>query len=231
MSTATDAQDFAAQRSRMVAEVEAMYGETKRETGLAAMSSAVRAALGKVERHRFVPPAQQAMAYRNHPLPIGNGQTISQPYIVALSTDLLRPEPQDVVLEVGTGSGYQAAVLAEMGARVISLERIPRLAEHARGVLERLGYADRVTVEVADGTLGWPPGAPYDAIVVTAGAPQIPRPLIEQLGERGRLVLPMGEDELQTLVRLRRGPEGLVEEYLGECRFVKLLGSYGWEET
>src|SRR5207247_4125624 len=113
------------------------------------------------------------------------------------------------VLEVGTGSGYQAAVLAEMGARVISLERIPRLAEHARGVLERLGYADRVTVEVADGTLGWPPGAPYDAIVVTAGAPQVPRPLIEQLGERGRLALPLGGEEPQRLGALRRGTEGL----------------------
>src|SRR5439155_17298044 len=107
--------------------------------------------------------------------------------------------------------------------------RIPRLAEHARGVLERLGYDDRVTVEVADGTLGWPPGAPYDAIVVTAGAPQIPRPLIEQLGERGRLVLPMGEGELQTLVGLRRGPGGRIEEDLGEGRVVEVLGSYWWE--
>ena len=192
--------------------------------------AAVLAAMRQVPRHLFVEPALRDRAYEDTPLPIGERQTISQPYMVALMSEALELAPGARVLEVGTGSGYQAAVLAEMGARVISLERIPRLAEHARGVLERLGYADRVTVEVADGTLGWPPGAPYDAIVVTAGAPQIPRPLIEQLGERGRLVLPMGEDELQTLVRLRRGPEGLVEEYLGECRFVKLLGSYGWEE-
>jgi protein-L-isoaspartate(D-aspartate) O-methyltransferase len=121
-------------------------------------------------------------------------------------------------------------VLAEMGARVVSLERIPRLAEHAAQVLQVLGYGEQVRVEVGDGTLGWPPGAPYDAIVVTAGAPRIPRPLVEQLAEHGRLVLPMGEDDLQTLVRLRREPAGLVEEYLGECRFVKLLGSFGWEE-
>jgi len=179
---------------------------------------AVLAAMRQVPRHLFVDPALSERAYEDTPLPIGERQTISQPYMVALMSEALELAPGARVLEVGTGSGYQAAVLAEMGARVISLERIPRLA-------------DRVTVEVADGTLGWPPGAPYDAIVVTAGAPQIPRPLIEQLGERGRLVLPMGEDELQTLVRLRRGPEGLVEEYLGECRFVKLLGSYGWEET
>jgi len=192
---------------------------------------AVLAAMRQVPRHLFVDAALSERAYEDTPLPIGERQTISQPYMVALMSEALELAPGARVLEVGTGSGYQAAVLAEMGARVISLERIPRLAEHARGVLERLGYADRVTVEVADGTLGWPPGAPYDAIVVTAGAPQIPRPLIEQLGERGRLVLPMGEDELQTLVRLRRGPEGLIEEYLGECRFVKLLGSYGWEET
>ncbi|HUE29327.1 MAG TPA: protein-L-isoaspartate(D-aspartate) O-methyltransferase [Verrucomicrobiae bacterium] len=192
--------------------------------------AAVVAAMRQVPRHLFVEPALRERAYEDTPLPIGERQTISQPYMVALMSEAVELVPGARVLEVGTGSGYQAAVLAEMGARVVSLERIPSLAARAIQVLAALGYGDRVAVEVADGTLGWPPGAPYDAVVVTAGAPQIPRPLVEQLGERGRLVLPMGEDELQTLVRLRRGPTGLVEEYLGECRFVKLLGSYGWEE-
>jgi protein-L-isoaspartate(D-aspartate) O-methyltransferase len=150
--------------------------------------------------------------------------------MVALMTEALELRAGERVLEVGTGSGYQAAVLCEMGARVVSLERIPALAERAREILARLGYEDRVRVVVADGTLGWPADAPWDAILVTAGAPQIPRPLIEQLATDGRLVLPMGDDELQTLVRIRRRASGLAEEYLGECRFVKLLGSYGWEE-
>jgi len=193
--------------------------------------AAVLAAMRQVPRHLFVEPALAERAYEDTPLPIGERQTISQPYMVALMSEALELAPGARVLEVGTGSGYQAAVLAEMGARVLSLERIPRLAERATRVLQVLGYDERVRVEVADGTLGWPAAAPYDAIVVTAGAPQIPRPLLGQLAEHGRLVLPMGEDELQTLVRLRREPEGLVEEYLGECRFVKLLGSFGWEET
>ena len=213
--------DFEHARSRMIAEQIEARGFR---------DAAVLAAMRQVPRHLFVEPALSERAYEDTPLPIGERQTISQPYMVALMSEALELVPGARVLEVGTGSGYQAAVLAEMDARVVSLERIPRLAERAREVLERLGYGDRVTVEVADGTLGWLPGAPYDAIVVTAGAPQIPRPLVEQLGEHGRLVLPMGEDELQTLVRLRRGPERLLEEYLGECRFVKLLGSYGWEE-
>ena len=213
--------DFEHARSRMIEEQLEARGFR---------DAAVLAAMRQVPRHLFVEPALRERAYEDTPLPIGERQTISQPYMVALMSEALELVPGARVLEVGTGSGYQAAVLAEMGARVVSLERIPRLAARAHEVLTGLGYGDRVTVEVADGTLGWPPGAPYDAIVVTAGAPQIPRPLIEQVGERGRLVLPMGEDELQTLVRLRRGPAGLVEEYLGECRFVKLLGSYGWEE-
>jgi len=192
---------------------------------------AVLAAMRHVPRHLFVEPALRERAYDDGPLPIGERQTISQPYMVAVMSEALELVGGERVLEIGTGSGYQAAVLAEMGARVISLERIPVLAERARTVLESLGYGHRVRVEVADGTLGWPIEAPYDAILVTAGAPQIPRPLVEQLAPGGRLVLPMGDDEVQTLVRLRRRPEGLVEEYLGECRFVKLLGSYGWEET
>ena len=213
--------DFEEARHRMIAEQLEARGFR---------DPAVLAAMRQVPRHLFVAPGLAERAYEDTPLPIGERQTISQPYMVALMSEALELAPGARVLEVGTGSGYQAAVLAEMGARVVSLERIPRLAEHAAQVLQALGYGEQVRVEVGDGTLGWPPGAPYDAIVVTAGAPRIPRPLVEQLAEHGRLVLPMGEDDLQTLVRLRREPAGLVEEYLGECRFVKLLGSFGWEE-
>jgi protein-L-isoaspartate(D-aspartate) O-methyltransferase len=211
--------DFEEARARMIAEqIEARGFQ----------DAAVLAAIGRVPRHLFVEPGLWSRAYDDTPLPIGERQTISQPYMVALMTEALELHAGARVLEVGTGSGYQAAVLAEMGARVVSLERIPALAERAREVLATLGYD--VKVEVSDGTLGWSAGAPFDAVLVTAGAPRIPRPLVEQLGAEGRLVLPMGDDELQSLVRIRRGPGGLAEEYLGECRFVKLLGSYGWEE-
>jgi len=213
--------DFARERDRMVAAQLDARG---------VHDPAVLEAMRRVPRHLFVDPSLQERAYDDTPLPIGERQTISQPYMVAIMTEALAVCPGERVLEVGTGSGYQAAVLAELGARVISLERIPALAERAGNVLGGLGYLDRVQVVLADGTLGWPAAAPYDAIVVTAGAPGIPRPLVEQLGSQGRLVLPMGDDELQTLVRLRRGPDGLSEEYLGECRFVKLFGSHGWED-
>jgi protein-L-isoaspartate(D-aspartate) O-methyltransferase len=192
--------------------------------------AAVLGAMRRVPRHLFVDPSLQERAYEDTPLPIGERQTISQPYMVAIMSEALDLRAGERVLEIGTGSGYQTAVLAELGAQVVSLERIPELAERALRLLRLLGYDDRVQVEVVDGTLGWRPRAPFDGIVVTAGAPQIPRPLIEQLAPDGRLVLPMGEDEVQTLVRIRRAPGGLEEEYLGECRFVKLLGSYGWED-
>jgi protein-L-isoaspartate(D-aspartate) O-methyltransferase len=213
--------DFEEARERMVAEqLEARGFDT----------AAVLAAIRRVPRHLFVDPSLQERAYDDTPLPIGERQTISQPYMVALMTEALEVRPGARVLEVGTGSGYQAAVLAEMGAHVVTLERIPALGHRAREVLAVLGYADRVTVSVSDGTLGAPAGAPYDGIIVTAGAPRIPRPLVEQLAPGACLVLPMGDDDVQTLVRIRRGAEGLSEEYLGECRFVKLFGSYGWEE-
>jgi len=191
---------------------------------------AVLTAMLRVPRHFFVEAALRERAYEDTPLPIGERQTISQPYMVALMTSALELRPGDRVLEIGTGSGYQTAVLAELGVQVLSVERIQGLAERARLVLRLLGHTG-VRIEVGDGSLGWPDAAPYDAILVTAGAPQIPRPLLDQLAPQGRLVLPMGEDELQSLVRLRRGGMGLIEEYLGECRFVKLRGSYGWEET
>lgn len=189
-------------------------------------------ALRRVPRHRFVPPDLVARAYDDGALPIGEAQTISQPYMVAVMTEALAlPGGEPAVLEVGTGSGYQAAVLAAMGARVVSIERRPALALRARGLLAELGFGDRVRVVEGDGTLGWPAGAPYDGILVTAGAPQIPRPLLAQLGPAAALVLPMGRRDVQTLVRLRRGPGGLAEEYLGECRFVRLHGAYGWHGT
>jgi protein-L-isoaspartate(D-aspartate) O-methyltransferase len=191
----------------------------------------VLGAMRCVPRHRFVSPDLIAHAYEDTPLPIGDQQTISQPYMVALMSEALALSggaPR--VLEVGTGSGYQTAVLLAMGAQVTSIERVAPLALRARGLLAELGFGDRVQVIEADGTLGWGPGAPYDGIIVTAGAPQIPRPLITQLAPGGSLVLPIGERDVQTLVRLRRGEQGLIENYLGECRFVKLHGAYGWEE-
>jgi len=188
-------------------------------------------AMRQVPRHRFVDAALVEHAHDDSPLPIGEHQTISQPFMVALMSEALELHGEaPSVLEIGTGSGYQAAVLATMGARVLTIERIPQLAARARAVLAELGFDARVRVIEGDGTLGWPDEAPYDGIVVTAGAPQIPRPLLEQLALGGCLVLPMGEEDVQTLVRLRRGPQGLTEEYLGDCRFVKLRGVYGWSE-
>ena len=219
-----DAQDYAAQRARMVAEVDAMYAETRSETGLPAMSAAVRGAMDKVERHRLVPPGELSRAYRNHPLPIGSGQTISQPYIVALSTDLLQPRPQDVVLEVGTGSGYQAAVLAEVVSRVYSIELLADLGNTARQRLGELGYRN-VEVRIGDGYAGWPEKAPFDGIVVTAAAPRVPKALVEQLKTGGRMVIPVGgEGEIQYLkVLTKRADGGVDEKRVLPVRFVPLV--------
>jgi len=219
-----DAQDFAAQRSRMVSEVEAMYAQTRAETGLARMSPAVRAALGSVERHRLVPPGEASRAYRNHPLPIGSGQTISQPYIVALSTDLLNVRPSDVILEVGTGSGYQAAVLAEIAAKVFSIEIIASLGRQAARRLEELGYRN-VEVRIGDGYQGWPEKAPFDAIVVTAAAPSVPPALLEQLRPGGRMVIPVGSEGGMQYLELitRRADGGFDERRVLPVRFVPLV--------
>jgi protein-L-isoaspartate(D-aspartate) O-methyltransferase len=214
--------DFAAERDLMVAEQLEARGIGDRR---------VLDALRRVPRHLFVAPQWRDRAYDDMPLPIGEGQTISQPYMVALMTQTLAVVPGERVLEVGTGSGYEAAVLAELGARVVTVERLPAVAARARELLDALGYEGRVTVEVGDGTLGWPAGAPYDGIVVSAAGPGLPRPLVDQLASGGRLVLPIGEEELQTLVCIRRDATGLAEEYLGECRFVKLIGDHGWEES
>ncbi|MHB8067717.1 MAG: protein-L-isoaspartate(D-aspartate) O-methyltransferase [Desulfobaccales bacterium] len=189
----------------------------------------VLAAMRRVPRHRFVPPPLWDQAYNDYPLPIGEDQTISQPYIVALMTEALELQAGDRVLEIGTGSGYQAAVLAELAAEVYSIDRLASLAAKARQVLEELGYTN-FQVRVGDGTQGWPEQAPFDAILVTAGAPRVPRPLIEQLALGGRLVAPVGDRFSQTLTRVRLTQDGVKFDYLGGCRFVRLIGKYGWQE-
>ena len=221
-------QEFAALRQRMVAEVDAMYAETRAETGLAAMSPAVRAALGSVERHRLVPADQQALAYRNHPLPIGEGQTISQPYIVAISTDLLGLKKEDVVLEIGTGSGYQAAVLAETARQVYSIELIESLGRTAAARLRELGYRN-IEVRIGDGYAGWPEKGPFDGIVVTAAAPGVPPALVAQLKPGARMVIPVGgTGEIQYLKVIRRRADGGYDERrVLPVRFVPLVPGGG----
>jgi len=221
---AADAQDFAGQRARMVAEIDQMYAETRAETGLAAMAPRVRASLGKVERHRLIPQDQAHLAYRNHPLPIGHSQTISQPYIVALSTDLLAPEPSHVVLEVGTGSGYQAAVLAEIVKQVYTIEIVEPLGRAAESRLAALGYKN-IEVRIGDGYKGWPEKGPFDGIVVTAAAPRVPQALVDQLKPGGRMVIPIGERwEVQQLLLITRKADGTVQQKnVLPVRFVPLV--------
>jgi protein-L-isoaspartate(D-aspartate) O-methyltransferase len=218
------AQDYAAARERLLAEIDAGYAETVSYTGLAAMSPRVRAAMGRVERHLLVPPALRREAYRNHPLPIGQGQTISQPYIVALSADLIRPEPQHLVLEIGTGSGYQAAVLAETVARVFTIEILPSLGKAAEENLKQLGYRN-IEFRTGDGYQGWPEKGPFDAIVVTAAAPRVPEALIAQLKPGGRMVIPVGATaEVQQLLLVTKSADGSIERRnVLPVRFVPLV--------
>lgn len=189
----------------------------------------VLAAMRKVPRHLFISEALQSQAYADHPLPIGDKQTISQPYIVALMTEALQLQGHEKVLEIGTGSGYQTAVLAELAQSVFSIERLPSLLHKARHILEKLGYRN-VVLKVGDGTLGWPEEAPFDAILVSAGAPKVPQPLVDQLAMGGRLVVPVGDRLSQDLVLVERVPEGIRKRSLGGCRFVDLIGKWGWEE-
>ena len=186
-------------------------------------------AMAKVPRHLFLESELWDQAYKDHPLPIGADQTISQPYMVALMAQALELKGAERVLEVGTGSGYAAAVLSELCAEIFTVEAVEELALKARTLLSSLGYRN-VSVLVGDGTLGWEEHAPYDAVIISAAAPCIPRPLLEQLKTPGYLVFPMGEKELQTLVRIRKDTAGIREEYFGECQFVKLRGRYGWED-
>jgi protein-L-isoaspartate(D-aspartate) O-methyltransferase len=186
-------------------------------------------ALGRVPRHLFVDEAFRDRAYGDGALPIGHGQTISQPLMVATMTEALQLEGTEKVLEIGTGSGYQTAVLAEIADRVFSVERVAALYRRARALLDRLGY-HRVVLSHGDGTLGWRDHAPYDAIVVTAGAPHVPAALREQLQEGGRLVIPVGGRHQQNLLRVTRREGGDLRETLGGCVFVSLIGNDGWPQ-
>lgn len=185
-------------------------------------------AMLKVPRHVFVEEAMAAQAYSDTPLPIGEKQTISQPYMVALMTELLELKGREKVLEIGTGSGYQAAILAVMADRVYTVERIRSLALRARKALDSLGLLN-VNIKMSDGTVGWEEEAPFDAIIVTAGAPDIPQQYIDQLKPGGRLVIPVGTQFEQVLVRVVKQEDGSVErEDITGCRFVKLVGKFGW---
>ncbi|SFM68771.1 protein-L-isoaspartate(D-aspartate) O-methyltransferase [Thermodesulforhabdus norvegica] len=186
-------------------------------------------AMRRVPRHMFVGEQLKNQAYEDHPLPIGEGQTISQPYIVALMTEALNLKGSEKVLEIGTGSGYQTAVLAELCREVFTIERIASLAYRARKTLESLGYKN-IKYKIGDGTLGWPEEAPFDGIIVTAAAPKVPQPLIDQLAMGARLVIPVGDRISQELLLVERVPEGIRKTSLGGVRFVDLVGKWGWRE-
>ncbi len=186
-------------------------------------------AMRKVPRHLFVSEALQDQAFGDFPLPIGEGQTISQPFIVAEMTQALELAQNDRVLEIGTGSGYQTAILAELAYRVYTIERVRKLFIGARKILDQLHYHN-VVAKCSDGTLGWAEESPFDAIIVTAGAPEMPDTLVEQLEEGGRLVIPVGGRLSQTLLKIERHEDGIRKTNLGGCRFVKLIGNHGWKE-
>jgi len=226
VSHAVQAQfDYDRARDRMVLEIERMAAITAAETGRRGVDPIVLAAMNKVPRHLFVPLAQQRHGYENRPLPIGHGQTISQPYIVALMTDLLDPKPHHNVLEVGTGSGYQAAVLAELVKRVYTIEIIEPLGHDARERLARLDYRN-VEVRIGDGYYGWPEHGSFDGIVVTAAATHVPPPLIRQLKPGGKMVIPVGASFLtQSLLLVEKRPNGSVtSRQILPVRFVPLTG-------
>ncbi len=206
------------ERDRMVAAQLAARGIT---------SPSVLKAMAAVPRHRFVPTDCEHLAYEDRPLPIGLGQTISQPYMVACMTELLELAPSDRVLEIGTGSGYQTAVLARLCADVITMERLPELQARARAELTRLGF-ENIDFVTGDGTLGWARRAPYNAILVTAGSPKIPGALLEQLAEGGRLICPVGDRYRQRLEKVTRQGNTLIPEVHTECIFVPLMGQDGW---
>ena len=215
---ATADADFQAARSKMVA-------HQIQERGI--RNPRVLAAMEAVPRHIFVPPELVESAYADEPLPIGEGQTISQPFMVAAMAEALSLEGSERVLEVGAGSGYQAAVLSLLAREVIAVETQPALAAAACERLKRLGYTN-IRVEQGDGSLGFPEAAPYDGILVTAAAPAVPPPLLEQLAEGGRLVIPVGRSESQELLRIVRSGGRTTRESLYACRFVPLVGRYGW---
>jgi len=186
-------------------------------------------AMGKIQRHLFMEEALEGEAYNDHPLPIGHKQTISQPYIVALMTQALELKGNEKILEIGTGSGYQTAILAELSSRVYTIERIRALMEKARHILQELGYTN-IMFKSYDGTLGWEEFAPYDAIIITAGAPSVPEPLLGQLADGGRMVVPVGDRFSQELIKITRRKDVYDRKSLGGCRFVDLIGAHGWKE-
>ena len=216
----TEESDY--QRERL-----AMVEDQLRRRGIS--DARVLEAMGKVSRHLFVPGDYQVSAYDDRPLPIGEGQTISQPYMVAVMTQSLELKGRERVLEIGTGSGYQAAVLAELCREVYTVERIPALTQKAQKVLREQGYTN-IFFRTGDGSKGWPEEAPFDGIIVTAGAPEIPQTFKSQLAEGGRLVIPTGPRYTQTLFKLTRRGDHFKEEDITGCVFVPLVGDYGWED-
>jgi protein-L-isoaspartate(D-aspartate) O-methyltransferase len=186
-------------------------------------------AMGKIPRHLFIQEALAGEAYNDHPVPIGEKQTISQPYIVALMTEALELEGSENTLEIGTGSGYQTAILAELSSRVYTIERIKSLLVKARKLLAKLNY-NNILFKAFDGTLGWKDYAPFDAIMVTAGSPSVPEPLKEQLADNGRMIIPVGDRYTQELIKITRKGESFEQESFGGCRFVNLIGVHGWKE-
>jgi protein-L-isoaspartate(D-aspartate) O-methyltransferase len=208
--------DFAAARETLIAALRLEIGDER-----------VVEAMRRVHREEFVPADLRRLAYDDRPLPIGHGQTISQPLMVATMTEVLRLKGNEKVLEIGTGSGYQTAILAELADSVITVERVPELAESAAERFRRLGYTN-ITVHVAGPKLGWPEEAPYDAILVTAGAPRVPRVLVDQLGPGGRLVIPVGRRSVQQLLSVTREGDSLRVRRHGQCRFVPLIGDEAW---
>ncbi len=227
LTPAAAADGFAELRAGMVAEIEADVAATSHYIDKQALDPQVMQVMGRVPRHQFVPERQRPYAYENRPLAIGHGQTISQPYIVALMSDLAGPEPEARVLEIGTGSGYQAAILAELVAEVYSIEIVPELAEEAGERLRRLGYANLHTRQ-GDGYYGWESAAPFDAIVVTAAASHVPPPLIEQLRPGGRMVIPVGgRFQVQQLMLVEKQADGSVlSRQVLPVRFVPLTGEH-----
>ena len=210
--------DFAAARAKLI---DSLRGKIKDRRVLDAMS--------RVPRELFVPPESRALAYEDHPLPIGHEQTISQPYIIALMTEALEIKSGDHVLEIGMGSGYQTAILAELAGLVTTVERVPELADSACNLLDSLGYRN-IEMHPAVDTLGWKEGAPYDSIIVTAGAPRVPEELVAQLKIGGNMVIPVGSRYVQELCKITRTGEKHLVRRMGGCRFVSLIGKNAWKE-
>jgi protein-L-isoaspartate(D-aspartate) O-methyltransferase len=210
--------DFEAARARLI-----------KHLSLEIKDKRVLDAMARVPRERFVPPDEEHLAYEDTPLPIGLEQTISQPLIIAMMTEALELTGSEKVLEVGTGSGYQAAIIAELARSVVTTERFPTLAERARQVLDSLGYTN-IEIHLAEETLGYQPEAPYDAIIVTAAAPRVPTDLLAQLAIEGRLLIPVGSRHMQELYKITRKRKRNITQNLGGCRFVPLIGKGAWEE-